>query len=131
MPLDETIAAITRCCILRSRTKLEALRELVGESGQLPGSPDPQDLWPLLLEREELMSTGIGLGIAIPHARVRGLAEPIVVLGLQKDGIPDYESIDGQTVRIVILILVAESQQKEYLRIVAGFVSSLRTGSVR
>jgi len=76
--------------------------------------------------REELMSTGIGLGVAVPHARIKGLDRYIVLVGINKDGIKDYDSIDNVPVKIVIMIITGEKQHKEFLKLLAQIVEIIK-----
>ena len=81
--------------------------------------------------REQIMSTGIGQNIAIPHVRFEGIETPLVYVGLSPSGIVDYESIDGQPVKIIVMILVGAEQHKEYLRILSLVVSRLKDRSLQ
>jgi mannitol/fructose-specific phosphotransferase system IIA component (Ntr-type) len=72
------------------------------------------------------MSTGIGLGIAVPHARIKGLDHFIISIGISKEGIKDYDSIDGIAVKIVIMIVSGEKQHREYLKLLAQIVEIIK-----
>ncbi len=73
-----------------------------------------------VLEREELVSTGIGLGVALPHTKSKDIEEFFIVIEINKEGI-DWDAIDRNPVGIVFLIggPEAEDSQKEYLQIVS------------
>lgn len=73
-----------------------------------------------VLEREELVSTGIGLGVALPHTKSKDIEEFFIVIGINKEG-TDWDAIDRNPVGIVFLIggPEAEDSQKEYLQIVS------------
>ena len=73
-----------------------------------------------VLEREELVRTGIGLGVALPHTKSKDIEEFFIVIGINKEGI-DWDAIDRNPVGIVFLIggPEAEDSQKEYLQIVS------------
>lgn len=88
---------------LASSTRLEAIRELAGVAAQVSGrSTDEisQRAW----EREQTVATGIGHGVAIPHARLSGLREAVVVAGKSEGGIP-FDSPDGQPAHIIFLLV--------------------------
>ena len=76
-----------------------------------------------VLEREELVSTGIGLGVALPHTKSKDIEEFFIVIGINKEGI-DWDAIDRNPVGIVFLIggPEAEDSQKEYLQIVSNLM---------
>ena len=93
---------------LRSTDRDSALAELVEQIPQLAKEPAArQTLLKALHEREQLHSTGIGDGIALPHARnaLVGLVDdPLIVFGRHAQGIP-YDSIDGVPARLFFLLL--------------------------
>lgn len=76
-----------------------------------------------VLEREELVSTGIGLGVALPHAKLLEIEDFFIVIGINKEGI-DWDAIDRNPVGIVFLIggPEKENSQKEYLKIISKFM---------
>lgn len=88
--------------------------------------PDIDVLRRSIFYREELMSTGIGLGVAVPHARIKGIDNFIISIGINKEGIKDYDSIDGTPVKIVIMIIAGEKQHKEYLKLLAQIVDIIK-----
>jgi nitrogen PTS system EIIA component len=61
-----------------------------------------------IAKREELGSTGVGNGVALPHARLRGLNAPVCLLAHLRHGI-DFDAIDGEPVDIVFLLLLPEA----------------------
>ena len=66
------------------------------------------------------MSTGIGLGIGVPHARLDAAKDLVMAMALNKTILPDYEAIDGGPVRIVFLVAARPDQQKLYIRVLAA-----------
>lgn len=69
-----------------------------------------------LINRERLGSTGIGHGVALPHARMPGLTEPAAALISLDDGL-DFEAIDGHTVDLIVGLLVPEDCNDDHLKI--------------
>ena len=117
--------------ILSGKRKDEVLSELVDLLVELYNLNDGNRLREAIFHREKLMSTGIGLGIAIPHIRIEGVKEPLIAIAVCRDGIPDYESIDNQTVKIVIMIIAGKEQHKEYITLLSQIVSKLKKDDVR
>ena len=74
-----------------------------------------------ILSREELVSTGIGLGISIPHAKMKSIEQFFIILGICKNGL-DWDSIDRKPVRAVFMIGGPEEEKKEYLRIMSKLI---------
>ena len=81
-----------------------------------------------ILARERSMSTGIGGGIAIPHAGVVGLEKVIAALGRSESGI-EFESMDNAPVQLVILLLVPQHQTQLHLKTLATLAKFLNTKS--
>jgi nitrogen PTS system EIIA component len=78
-----------------------------------------------LLKREGLGSTGMGDGIAIPHARVAGVKSPFGLLARLKEPV-DFEAVDGQPVDLVFLLLGPAAPQGEQLNVLACVARKLR-----
>ncbi len=113
-------------CMLKSGTKKESILELLSllkSSGKIK---DAAALEANILHREKLMSTGIGLGLAVPHTRMEGVSSPVLAAGVSLSGIKDYESIDGENVRIVVLIVCGSKQHKEYISLLSSVVNRLK-----
>jgi PTS system nitrogen regulatory IIA component len=72
-------------------------------------------------EREMLVSTGIGLGVAIPHARVTGIEQFFMVAGILKEPV-EWESIDNKPVRLIFLIGGPPHEHKTYLKLLAQII---------
>lgn len=93
-------------------TLIEDLADLIAAS--VPGS-DRETLLGDTLEREEKGSTGIGEGIAIPHARTTGITELVGALAISGQGI-DFDSSDGKPCHLVFLILAPPEESTRYLK---------------
>ena len=119
------------CCVLKSRTKTEALLELIDLLKDSREIADKENLKKEIFFREQLMSTGIGHGIGIPHVRFEGVTSPILLVGVKAEGIKDYESMDGEPVKLVFLFIVGKEQHKEYLRLLALVSSRIKDGGIR
>jgi nitrogen PTS system EIIA component len=101
---------------MSSHDKDEAFEELVM---LLPASRDPaqrESILSIIRERENKMSTGIKKGIAIPHGKIPGGNTIEGVLGISEQGI-DYDSLDGNPVRLVFLFTSGESMTDEHLAV--------------
>ena len=83
-----------------------------------------------LRHREETMSTGIGFGIAIPHASCNAVPEVTACFGRSKAGI-DFESLDNKPVHFIVLFLVPRDQFQTHLRTLAAIAKFLNDPAVR
>ncbi len=115
---------------LSATTKMGAIEELIEAAGADAPISDRGRFFKAVVARETVMSTGVGDGIAIPHARVPEVRRPFAVLGRARRGI-DYGSADGRPVQIVLLIGASEKQAGPYLRILSRALSLLVEPDVR
>lgn len=117
---------------LTSTQRDEVLQELVDQLPELAKQPDArQSLLRALREREQLHSTGIGCGIALPHARnaLAGIVDrPVIVFGRHPNGIP-YGAADGVPARLFFLLIAPTVQQ--HLAILARISRLLRDVQLR
>ena len=125
--LSELLSPATINLDLKSADRDSVLAELVNQIPQLAKQPGaPQTLLRALREREQLHSTGIGDGIALPHSRnaLVGLVDqPIMVFGRHKQGIP-YDAIDSVPARLFFLLVAPTVTQ--HLAILARLGRLLR-----
>ena len=115
---------------LSSHTKTDVLTELVTvliESG-LP--IDRTKAIDVLQQREKLGSTGIGDGVAIPHAKVPDLQELVVAFGRSREGIA-FDAIDGKPVQLFFLLLAPENSTGQHLKALAKISKMLKTPDFR
>jgi|WetSurMetagenome_2_1015567.scaffolds.fasta_scaffold180474_2 nitrogen PTS system EIIA component len=75
-----------------------------------------------IFHRETLMSTGIGLGVGIPHVRCAGVKNIIIAMAVSDTPVTNYESIDGFPIRIVIMIVVPENCHRQHIQILNDIV---------
>jgi fructose-specific phosphotransferase system IIA component len=83
-----------------------------------------------VFEREELGSTGIGEGIALPHARSNGVSQLIIVFGRSIEGV-DFDSLDGEPVNLIFLIGTPKEDIGNYLKALAHLSRILKKESFR
>lgn len=128
-----TISDFTRVEFIKEIASLEkykAIEELANAFDGAGICDDIQDLIRSLKEREEIMSTGIGFGIAIPHAKINSVREMAFAMGISKKGI-NFDSMDGRPVHLVILVAAGEKQHKEYLRLLSNIMAVLKKDVVK
>lgn len=111
----------------QATTKEGVLREMV-QSLQKAGhftECSTDQIVAAILRREQLGSTGIGRNIAIPHAKHAGADKLIGTVALSSAGI-DYESIDGQRVHVLVLLISPQDRPGDHLRALENVVRSMR-----
>ena len=109
----------------RASTKRLLLEELAAKAAGSCGLAADQ-VASVLLKREQLGSTGIGRGVAIPHARLPGLPRPCGLLARLRPAI-EFDAIDGQPVDIVFVLLLPATAENEALGALASVARSLRS----
>ncbi|MBN2332002.1 MAG: PTS sugar transporter subunit IIA [Deltaproteobacteria bacterium] len=91
---------------------------------------EAEEIYHILKEREDLGSTGIGEGIAIPHGKMKNLSTIIAAFARSKDGVP-FDSIDEQPVKFFFLLLAAENSASLHLKALAKISRMLKNTSFR
>jgi len=122
--------AAARVVDLASRSKDAALMEIVETLSSAPEVADRERLLAAVLEREKIVSTGIGLGVAVPHAKIPEVSEFVVAYGRSKEGV-DFGSIDDRPVHHVVLIVGPPDRQQRYLQFLATVTLKLKQPELR
>ena len=116
--LDGVIPAV------RAVSKKQVLQEIAGRAGRLTGLSD-REIFEMLQRRERLGSTGVGHGIAIPHAAMPGLDETVGVFARLVRPI-DFEAIDDHPVDLIFTLLSPEGAGADHLKALARVARVLR-----
>jgi nitrogen PTS system EIIA component len=122
LPLNCTKSAVQ--CSSKKRA-LEIISEIAAEYTGINST----ELFECMLSREKMGSTGIGNGIAIPHARMTSFEQAVAVLVQCEDPI-DFDAIDNRPVDILFALLVPEEQCKEHLKTLALMAERLNDKKV-
>jgi PTS system fructose-specific IIC component/PTS system nitrogen regulatory IIA component len=101
---------------LEAEDKEEVFEELVDHFCQVTRSNSREEILEVLREREIKMSTGIQMGIAIPHGKTGAVDRVYGVLGVSKKGV-DYEALDGNPVYLLFMILAPQKDSELHLRV--------------
>jgi len=120
-----------RTLLLSASTKDEALDELMDCLVATGLEVDRETLAAAVRKREKLMSTGIGQGIAVPHVRLPGVSRMNMAVGVSREGIADYESLDAEPVRIIVLIVAPQGDHEGYIRLLASTTDVLKQPELR
>jgi mannitol/fructose-specific phosphotransferase system IIA component (Ntr-type) len=117
---------------LAANNREQAIRELAGAIPRkhLPIGMDIEEVAGLALEREEEISTNLGNGIAVPHARVAGLAMPIMVAGRSREGVVDTAG-DSERIHLFFLLVTPAERPETQLALLSGIARSVGNESVR
>lgn len=113
---------------VRTSDKVALLKELSTRAA-LEVALEPSLVSTEIIKREQLGSTGVGSGVAIPHARIPGLNRPFGILARLKRAL-DFAAIDGQPVDVVFLLLLPSSSGGEQLNALAAVARQLRKPTI-
>jgi nitrogen PTS system EIIA component len=125
MKLSDLLSPADVMFDVRAANKRLLLQELAARAAASLGLKAEQ-IAPYLLKREDLGSTGIGRGVAIPHARLPDVPRPFGILARLKQGI-DFDAIDGQPVDIVFVLLLPAAAENDALGALASVARTLRS----
>ncbi len=114
---------------LRGKNPEEVIGELAKALAPLAGV-DAKTICAAALAREHIMPTGIGQGVAVPHARLAGVVKPLVGIGLAENGI-DFDAPDGIRAQIVCLILTPLQDDGAQLEILSDIAATFKGGMYR
>ena len=89
-----------------------------------------KDIKAALMAREQLGSTGVGEGVAIPHAKIAGLGQLVACFGRSVGGV-EFDAIDYQPVRLIFVLLVPENSAGAHLKALARISRLLKSESFR
>ncbi len=115
---------------LQATDKAGVIRELADLLANRGKVKDADELVRVVLERESHGSTGIGDGIAIPHAKSRSVAGTVVVFGRSRRGV-DFQALDGRPADLFFLLVSPEDQPGEHLKTLARISRIMRNAELR
>lgn len=117
MKLADIVVADALKSEIKASTRDEAIAEMVNalvDAGAIAEN-QAQDIIQAIIARESQATTGLGKGVALPHAKFSGIKKPIATFGVSKEGI-DFNSLDSQPVYALILLLSNPDNPDEHLQ---------------
>ncbi len=111
---------------LEEKTREGAIACLVDRLDQEGRLTDKNRFHQAILEREKIVSTGIGIGVAIPHAKMSYCSDFFIAVGIQKHQGIDWDALDGSLVRLVFMIGGPDNKQTEYLKILSHLTQAIK-----
>jgi len=110
---------------LKVETRDEALQQLVDlifEQGKLTNK---EIFYRAIIEREKVVSTGIGMGVAIPHAKLPSYDQFFIAIGVLQKPV-SWHALDGAPVRLIFMIGGPDDKQTEYLQILSSLTQTIK-----
>ena len=128
MELADILAEDAVLCCAGVKTKRQLFEELATRASEISGH-DAADILNSITSREELGSTGLGNGIAIPHGKIAGLKD-VVALFARLDNPIEFDAVDDQPVDLVVMLLAPAGAGADHLKALSRVARLLRTEAV-
>ena len=110
---------------LSGKNKLEVLDSMISRAADLT-KLDRDTIFRLVWKREQMMTTGVGGMLALPHIRVNDILHPYVLIGVCENEITDYQGQDDLPVRVIVLTVAPDEDQEAYLQLLSGISRRFR-----
>lgn len=124
MEIKELFSKNTIKLDIQSESKDEVISEMIDMLFKDNVLNDKEAYTKAIYDREDLSSTGIGFGIAIPHAKSNSVSTPRVAFGISKKGV-DYDSADGEKVNLIFMIAATAKDNDLHLQALAALSRKL------
>lgn len=118
MKINDILSLDTILAEIKANNKESVIEELADFLYQKNMISDKSEVVRVLLEREQLGSTGIGENVAIPHAKMKGIDEIIAVFGISKKGV-EFDSLDRKPVNFIFMLIAPENAAGTHLKALA------------
>lgn len=115
---------------LPGESKGEVLNNLIDSLGSQPAVRDLEEVRKAIFRREQIMSTGVGKGLALPHAKTLAVRESVAAFAVTQQAV-DFGSIDDQPVRLVFLLVGTETAKSEHIKILSRISRLMNRDSFR
>ncbi len=120
------VLARERVLFTDATSKRAVLQELIECLQQAPEIRDAKQFADGIFRREELMSTGIGLGIGLPHVRLDSITDPVMAVAKCEAPVADYDSLDGEPVRVVFMIAAGKDQHAQHILLLSAISQRMK-----
>ncbi len=130
MNISEILVPDAMILDLAGGSKREILAEMAAALAKAEPGIGEDQLHTVLMEREDLQSTGIGESVAIPHGKLPGLSRLLASFARSRAGV-DFASIDGQPTQLFFLLVVPENSGGQHLKALARISRFFRDGEFR
>lgn len=111
---------------LNADTRDGAIAELVQALEDAGKLKNKRAFHEAILDREKIVSTGIGLSVAVPHAKLEGYENFFIVIGIQRKKGIEWNALDSHPVRLIFMIGGPDDRQTEYLQILSHLTTAIK-----
>lgn len=119
-----------RIAFLTEELREDALRTLIDKAEACGVLDNREAFYEAIIHRENVVSTGIGMGIAIPHAKCEECDDFFIMVGIHSKAGIDWDAIDGLNVKLIFLIGGPMRMHREYLSLLSKLTSAIREDSL-
>lgn len=130
MPTFDRYLSPERIFFLKSHDRDDAIRQLVLNANKTHKIDLMEEFYTAVITREKVVTTGIGMGVAIPHAKMSHFHDFFLAVGILDKGV-DWKSLDGHPVRLIFLIGGPDDKQTEYLKILSSLTVKIKDDQTR
>ena len=127
----KNILSPDRVVFITQSSKRDALVELAGILSKAPQVKHEEELVSEILKREDLMSTAVGRGLAIPHVRLSSVTDLVMAVGVCKKPLEGFIGLDDVPVNLIFMIAAAYNQHSYYLKTISYFSATLKNPELR
>lgn len=107
------------------QTRDEAMHAIIDQLSQSGTLKNKEEFYDAIINREMIVSTGIGMGVAIPHAKLTNYSQFFIAVAILRKGV-DWNAMDGAPVRLVFMIGGPDNKQTEYLQILSALTVAIK-----
>jgi PTS system nitrogen regulatory IIA component len=111
---------------MQANSRDDALNRLVDLLKEKKKLQDTKQFYQAILEREKIVPTAIGLGVAVPHAKMHIYEDFFIAIGIQTQQGLDWNALDGIEVQLIFMIGGPDNRQTEYLRILSHLTTAIK-----
>ena len=114
---------------LGGKNKLEVMDHLITRAADLT-KLNRDTIFRMIWKREQMMTTGVGGMLALPHIRINDILHPYVLIGVCENPIEDYQGQDDQPVRVIVFTIAPDEDQEAYLQLLSGISRRFRNADL-
>jgi len=130
MKICEVLSTSTIIPELKATTKIEAIDELLGLFKDDERMIDLNEVKNAVMERENIMSTGVGHGFGIPHCKINKVTEILAAFGKTKEPI-DFDALDGNPVNLIFLLIGKDNLVAPHIKLLSRISLLMNKSDVR
>lgn len=118
-------------CFISELDRDKAIQELTALLVKKGCLADESEFYQAVIDREKIVSTGVGMGVAIPHAKLEDCDQFFIAIGIHIGKGIEWKALDGALIKIIFLIGGPANAQKKYLKILSHLTTLIKNEELR